>query len=133
MEDSHTPNGSNGYARIREVYQLFKEQDERFEKRLREMEDRIMESITAMRSEQTEHWRQHEIDSQSLRDKFRKSDEELALATAYRAGKAAPIGAVGRFTNWIESHWKVLSFGGFVFILIIERLLHISIIASILN
>lgn len=133
MEETQTPNGSNGYARIREVYTLFKEQDERFEKRLREMEDRIMASIAEMRSEQTEHWEQHERDSQGLRERFRKADEELALESAYRAGKSAPIGTVARITNWVESHWKTLSFIGFLLILVIERVLHISIIASLLN
>lgn len=125
MDEATTPNGSNGYARIREVYTLFREQDERFDKRLREMEDRIQTAIAELRTEQQGHWQQHDTDSQSIRDRLHDIDQQEMLTAQYMAGKSATFKSVSNFSNWVEGHWRTLSFLTFVVLVVLDWVFHI--------
>jgi len=117
-------NNGNGYAKIREVYQLLRESEERIDVRLREMEARLMGAIESLGVKQTERWERHDNDFSDIRTQLKNIEQTETLTSVYQtalqdAVSSSPppatilkrhIKALGRLVDYIERHWRILMF-----------------------
>lgn len=104
---------ANGYARIREVYSMLRDSEERltkaFEKQLEGMEKRLFDRLDASDRRQDESWRKHEDEHQdvlSAQATLAANQDNAALAAKVKQERLHFIRAS---INGVENHWKFLA------------------------
>lgn len=120
---AQTGNG-NGYAKIREVYQLLRESEERIDVRLREMEARITHAIEKIGEREEERWLRHDEESQDIRSQLKNIEQTEIISTAYQTAahdaeiKRLPAPEIvkkhvrlfGSVVDYAEKHWRIIMF-----------------------
>jgi hypothetical protein len=109
------------------VYELLRQQDERTDARLKETERKLLEAIEKVRAENERLWRESSDDRKSIHEYIASQETEAMLTAQFDEGKHLPVSVLSQVSNWVEGHWRTLSFVAFVLVFFLDLVLDVHI------